>query len=48
MVRRVMDRLIMASGLEHVAWEVHVIDSPGKYPIYINPFLMYFYVEREL
>lgn len=31
MVQRVMDRLIPASGLEHVPWEVHVIESPGVY-----------------
>lgn len=29
MVHRVMEKLIPASGLEHVDWEVHVIDSPG-------------------
>ncbi|KAH7350718.1 peptidase family M48-domain-containing protein [Rhexocercosporidium sp. MPI-PUGE-AT-0058] len=28
MVHRVMEKLIPASGLEHVDWEVHVIDSP--------------------
>ncbi|PVH85175.1 hypothetical protein DL98DRAFT_511690 [Cadophora sp. DSE1049] len=28
MVHRVMAKLIPASGLEHVDWEVHVIDSP--------------------
>lgn len=28
-VRRVMARLIPASGLEDVDWEVHVINSPG-------------------
>lgn len=33
MVNRVMSRLIPASGLEHVDWEVHVISSPGEcYP----------------
>jgi hypothetical protein len=30
MVNRVMEKLIPASGLEHVNWEVHVIDSPGN------------------
>jgi hypothetical protein len=30
MVNRVMKRLIPASGLENVDWEVHVINSPGK------------------
>jgi len=29
MVLRVMEKLIPASGLEDVNWEVHVIDSPG-------------------
>jgi len=29
MVNRVMKRLIPASGLEHVDWEVHVIESNG-------------------
>jgi len=29
MVDRVMEKLIPASGLEHVNWEVHVIDSSG-------------------
>jgi metalloendopeptidase OMA1, mitochondrial len=31
MVERVMQRLIPASGLESVPWEVHVIHSPGEY-----------------
>lgn len=31
MVDRVMARLISAGGLEHVTWEVHVINSPGTY-----------------
>jgi hypothetical protein len=31
MVQRVMKKLIPASGLEHVDWEVHVINSPGKF-----------------
>jgi hypothetical protein len=31
MVERVMRRLIPASGLEHVDWEVHVIHSPGRF-----------------
>ena len=35
MVARVMDRLIPASGLTNVEWEVHVIDSPGKHPRFI-------------
>ncbi|KAF8857390.1 hypothetical protein BDZ45DRAFT_560967, partial [Acephala macrosclerotiorum] len=30
MVKRVMERLIPASGVSDVAWEVHVIDSPGE------------------
>lgn len=30
MVDRVMERLIPASGLEHVNWEVHVINDPGE------------------
>ena len=30
MVERVMRRLIPASGLENVNWEVHVIQSDGK------------------
>jgi hypothetical protein len=34
MVARVMDRLIPASGLTDVAWEVYVIDSPGEYPCF--------------
>jgi hypothetical protein len=29
MVHRVMERLIPASGLENVSWEVHVIESHG-------------------
>jgi hypothetical protein len=35
MVARVMDRLIPASGLANVEWEVHVIDSPGEHPRFI-------------
>jgi hypothetical protein len=35
MVARVMDRLIPASGLTNVEWEVHVIDSPGEHPRFI-------------
>lgn len=31
MVQRVMDRLIPASGLEDVRWEVHVIESGGTF-----------------
>lgn len=31
MVRRVMDRLIPASGLQDVNWEVHVIHSDGMH-----------------
>lgn len=31
MVERVMKRLIPASGLEHVDWEVYVINSPGTF-----------------
>lgn len=31
MVQRVMSRLIPASGLQNVNWEVNVIDSPGVY-----------------
>jgi len=31
MVRRVMERLITASHLEHVNFEVNVLNSPGKY-----------------
>jgi hypothetical protein len=31
MVNRVMERLIPASGLEDVSWEVHVIESDGMY-----------------
>lgn len=30
MVKRVMERLIPASGVSDVAWEVHVIDSPER------------------
>jgi len=29
MVQRVMKKLIPASGLENVEWEVNVIESPG-------------------
>lgn len=29
-VTRVMNRLIPACGLEHLDWEVHVINSPGE------------------
>ena len=31
MVNRVMDRLIQANGLEHVPWEVNVIQSNREY-----------------
>lgn len=31
MVNRVMDRLIQANGLEHVPWEIHVINSDREY-----------------
>lgn len=34
MVKRVMDRLIAAGNLEHVNFEVNVLDSPGKYGSY--------------
>lgn len=30
MVSRVMDRLIQGGNLEHVDWEVHVINSEGE------------------
>jgi hypothetical protein len=32
MVNRVMDRLIQANGLEHVPWEIHVIQSDREHP----------------
>lgn len=34
LVRKVLSKLIPASGLENIDWEVHVIDSPGKLPFY--------------
>ncbi|RFU32312.1 hypothetical protein B7463_g4037, partial [Scytalidium lignicola] len=37
MVRRVMSRLIPANDLEHVDWEVHVIDSPGTLNAFVIP-----------
>jgi hypothetical protein len=32
MVNRVMDRLIQANGLEHVPWEIHVLNSNRECP----------------
>jgi hypothetical protein len=35
-VRRVMERLIPNSGLKGVNWEVHVIESNGRTPVYTS------------
>ncbi|KAH8820802.1 peptidase family M48-domain-containing protein [Xylogone sp. PMI_703] len=37
MVRRVMGRLIPANDLEHVNWEVHVIESPRTLNAFVIP-----------
>lgn len=37
MVERVMNRLIPASGLEHVNWEVYVINSPETKNAFVIP-----------
>ncbi|MCJ1352671.1 MAG: hypothetical protein MMC33_002655 [Icmadophila ericetorum] len=37
LVRKVLDRLIPASGLENEAWEVHVINAPNEMNAFVVP-----------
>ncbi|KAI9731588.1 MAG: hypothetical protein M1834_004709 [Cirrosporium novae-zelandiae] len=36
-VQRVLNRLVPASGLQNVKWEVHVIDNPGERNAFVLP-----------
>jgi len=32
MVGRVLDKLLLSAGMEHLEWKVHVVNAPGTYP----------------